>query len=217
MIKAVIFDLDGVIVDSEPIHSKSLEILLKDYGKTPIFNTQGLIHEVGPSGDFTYVELIRKYSLTEPLETIKQKRRAIFTKLLQEKLVPLPGFTKLLKIVKKENLKVAIASNRLPEHLFLMLENLGVKEMFDVVIGKNKLFAVKPAPDIYLKTADELSIEPKYCVAIEDSETGVLSAHAAGMKVIAVPNRYTSYQDFLKADKIVNSLSDITIPLLNSL
>lgn len=217
MIKAVIFDMDGVIIDSEPIQSKSLEILAREYNKTPIYNKEGLIHTVGISGDAGYIEFMKKHNIEESLEVLRKKRRIIFVNLLKQKLQPTPGFLKLLRKLSKQNLKIALASNRFLEHVSLILGNLGVKGKFDVIIGPSSTIQHKPHPDIYLETARRLEILPEDCAVIEDSETGIISAKKAGMKVIAVPNKYTKHHDFSKADKIVKSLSEVTVKLINNL
>lgn len=217
MIKAVIFDMDGVIIDSEPIQSKSLEGLLKYYNKTPQYNNQGLLHEVGVSGDKSYMKFKNTYDIPDDIPTLREKRRKIYENLLQEKLASMPGVTNLIKRLKKENFKIALASNRFIEHVFLILDNLNIRSSFEAIVGPSETIKHKPSPDIYIETAKVLNIQPAECVVIEDSETGVMAGVAAGMKVIVVPNKYTTHQDFSKADRIINSLNEIDISLIQSL
>jgi len=127
------------------------------------------------------------------------------------------GVLSLLKIVKKEKLKIALASSRNETHVKLIINRLGLDKYFNVIVGYNTQVKRKPSPDIFLKTEDNLAINSSTCVVIEDSQSGVVAGKSAGMKVIAVPNKYTMYQDFSKADKIVSSLSEITIPMLKNL
>jgi HAD superfamily hydrolase (TIGR01509 family) len=214
MIKAVIFDMDGVIIDSEPIESLSWEKILREYGKEPIINEWGLVHPVGTKA-FDYV--MSKHGLVEDVEVIRNKKRKIYLELVLKNPNLMPGFLKLLKELTKQKIKIAVASNRYEEHVALIIEKLGVSSSFNALIGFSPDIEVKPAPDIYLKAAKALGVDPKNCIAIEDSEPGVIAAKAAGMKAIAVPNRYTIYQDFSKADKIVKSLSEITMPTLEAL
>lgn len=216
MIKAVIFDMDGLIIDSEPIHSLSLEKVLLEYEKTPIYNETGLIHDVGTTGNKNYEKVMQKHNLQEDLEIIREKRRKIFEDLINRKLTPKPGLLQLLEILKKENLKLAVASNRLINHIHIMLDNLGVKKYFEVIVGPNPQIKPKPAPDIFLQAAKELNITPNECLILEDSETGIIAGKAAGMKVIAVPNQYTKTHDFSKADKVVESLEEIDFKLLQN-
>lgn len=217
MINTVIFDMDGVILDSEPLHSLSLERAIKAYGKVPIYNDQGVIHEVGSSGNESAVRILSDHEIDDTLESFRGKRRKIFEEIIREKLVPLPGVIDLLKVLEKENYKIGLASNRFLDHIIIIVENLGLKEYFDVIVGPSDTRRPKPDPDIYLDTASELNVLPKECVAIEDSETGVKAAVAAGMKVIAVPNKFTAHQDFSKASKIVKSLHEIHINMLKKI
>ncbi len=216
MIKAVIFDMDGVIVDSEPIESLAWERLLIKLGKKPIFNSEGLIHQVGLAEE-GYNLLMEKYSIEENIEVIKLKKRAIFRKLIMKNTVPMPGFLSLMKILKKQKISVALASNRITEIVHTILDKLEVKNHFKVVLGSSPNRNPKPSPDIYLECSKKLKISPKFCLAIEDSETGVISAKDAVMKVIAVPNKYTKSHDFSKADLVIKSLSDITLKTIQSL
>jgi len=211
--------MDGVIVDGETIQSKSLEILLRKYGKKPKYNKNGLVHTVGIAGDQSYKEFIKNYHLKEPIETLRKERRKIFVKLIGKKLKPIPGFNELISRFKKSGFKMALASNRFIDHVFIMVKNLGADSYFDVIHGPSDgaNIKLKPEPDIYLEVAKKLKIFPQQCVVLEDSEYGVIAGYAAGMKVIAIPTRYTKHQNFQKADKIVKSLSDITIPMINSL
>lgn len=216
-IKAVIFDMDGVIVDGETIQSKAFERLIRSYGKVPTFNKSGLIHNPGPSGDASYKALMKEYGIKENLGIIRKKCRKIFREFLKERLSPMPGFPNLMKLIKKNKIRAALASNRFIDHIYIMVNNLGLEDFFEIIVGPGPDIRHKPLPDIYLKTAEKLKISPVDCVAIEDTETGVISAKSAGMKVIAVPNIYTKHQDFSKADKIVKSLSDISLNLINNL
>ncbi|OGD85705.1 hypothetical protein A2164_01455 [Candidatus Curtissbacteria bacterium RBG_13_35_7] len=215
--KAVIFDLDGVIVDSESIESRSLELLIRSYGKKPVFNSSGLIHEAGVSGG-TYERIKKKHNIKEGREVLKTKKRAIFKKLIKsKKLKPLPGFLDLIDNIKQKNLKVGLASSRFPEYILLILDNLDARDYFEAIVGLTETIKHKPAPDTYLECANKLNVHPKFCVVLEDSQTGVEAAKNAGMKVIGIPSIYTREQDFSKTDKIVSSLSDINIQMIHEL
>lgn len=214
MIKAVIFDMDGVIIDSEPIESLSWEKILIGYGKKPIISEWGLVHKVGTKSiDF----VLGKHGLIEKEEIIRDKKRKIFIDLVLRNLILMPGFLELFKRFKKEKLKIAVASNRHEEHVLLIMDKLGIKTSLDAIAGFGPKIKTKPAPDIFLKAAKKLKIDPKYCLVIEDSEPGVTAAKAARMQVIAVPSKYTKHQDFSGADKIVKSLSEITMKALKTL
>ncbi len=218
--KAIIFDMDGVIVDTETIESRSFEKILKEYGKKPVPYPNGLIHDITGMDVITYYENFKnKYNIQEDIEVLRNKKHAHWKQIAEEEEInSFPGFVELVELFKKENFKIGLASNKSESFINLILEKLGVKHHFSVIVGSAKGRKRKPAPDIYVHTAKELKIKPRECIVLEDSEVGIISAKSAGMKVVSVPNIYTKdEQDFSKADITVNSLSDIKISLLNSL
>ena len=218
MIKAVIFDMDGLILDSEIIESQAMIKFLTDNGKVPQLNPNGLVHEIGSAGEDYYIKFKMKYELPQDTSEIKATKRAHFEKLIKKgKLKPYDGFYELLDELKKNNYKLAVASNRFVGHINLILDTLQVTEEFDVIVGPSEKKKDYVKTELYLETAKLLQINPENCLALEDSEKGVNAANDADMKVIAIPNEYTKEHDFSKADKVVNSLKSVTIDLLNSL
>lgn len=213
-LKAVIFDMDGVIIDSEPIESLAWEKVIIEYKRKPIFNKAGLIHEVGAE---SFEDIVTSHNLMgEDLELIRTKKRAIFEELIIN-FSPMKGIVKLLNSLKKQKIKLAVASTRNERHVKMIIGHLGLDTLFNVTVGFSENIRRKPFPDVFLKAASELKVMPSECVAIEDSGAGVMAGKSAGMKVIAVPNQYTKHQDFSKADRIVSSLSAITMLVLESL
>lgn len=216
MIKAVIFDMDGLIADTELIESKSLEKLLKEYNKEPKYYENGLVHIIGLAGDKTWIDLKKKYNIDADISVLRNRKRAIFEQIVKEEIKAFDGFIELLDELKKNKFKLALASNRFIDHIHLILKELNVDQYFAVVVGPSPDRKHKPHPDIYLETAKQLGIKPEFSLALEDTSIGVNSAKAAGMKVIAIPNIYTKAHDFSKADKVVNSLQSVTMKLINS-
>ena len=216
--KVIIFDMDGLILDTETIESRSFEKLLQEYGVAPRPNPNGLLHEIG--GGAGYFETFKeKYNLSDSVETIRNKKREYWAKIVKDEGVQaFPGFHDLLKLLKEEGFTIAVASNRNDPFVHLILDTLGVKDLFHFIIGgSSEERRQKPFPDIYLHTAKELGVSPEDCLVLEDTESGIASAKAAGMKTIAVPNVYTRGHNFQKADSIVKSLSDINLDLLKSI
>jgi HAD superfamily hydrolase (TIGR01509 family) len=210
-VKAVIFDMDGVIVDSEPIESLAWEKILIEYRKKPIYRHSGLIHEVGAE-DFN--EIISRHDLSgENIEEIRIKKRSFFEEIILKDATLLTGMAALLEKLKKQKIKLAVASSRNERQVKIVIDRLGLTKYFGAIVGYSEKLRRKPSPDIFLAAAAKLKIAPSLCVVIEDSESGVLAGKNAGMKVIAVPNKYTAHQDFSKADKVVNNLSEITLKM----
>jgi len=210
-IKAVIFDMDGLMFDTEPVTSKSYEKLIREYGKEPIFDSKtGLVHQAGLGKVLTSL-IKEKHNIDEDIEVLRQKRRKIFRQILEkEGLEAKPGLLKLLNLFKSKKTKIALASNTSYESIKFNLRKAKISKYFKEIIAGEHVGNYKPHPDIYLEAAKRLGFDPSKCLVLEDSQFGVESGKAAGMKVIAVPNKYTSHQNFSKADLILNSLEDIT-------
>jgi len=114
-------------------------------------------------------------------------------------------------------IRLALASSSYRDAINGVLAGLNITHFFDVVVSGLDVAAVKPAPDIFLKAAHDLGVRPEECIVLEDAEKGVLAAHSAGMRCIAVPNDYTRHHDFSRATRICSSLKEITAELLQSL
>jgi HAD superfamily hydrolase (TIGR01509 family) len=110
--------------------------------------------------------------------------------------------------------KMALASSSYRDAVDGVLAGLDIARYFDVIVSGLDVTHVKPAPDIFLKAANDLGVAPSECLVLEDAEKGVIAAHRAGMRCVAIPNEYTRHHDFSKATKICSSLKDVTPELL---
>lgn len=218
MIKAVIFDVDGLMIDTELLHSQAHGVVIKNYGKEPIPFTNGLIHIVGKSIKENSKIILEKHNIQETAEVFEvEKGKAYLHLLRNKKIKPLPGLTKLLKLLQKHNIKTAIGSSGIKKGIELILKNLVMEDNFPVIVSLEDIKRPKPFPDVYIKAANLIHVNPKECLVLEDSQSGVEAAKSAGMKIIAIPSKYTKHQDFSKADRIVSSLTEITLPMLQTL
>lgn len=209
MIKAVIFDMDGLMLETEYLQSKASETVLIEYGKKPVLNKDGVVQPVGLNARKIWKLFKKKYDIDEDVEVLLDKKNKVYIKLLKKKVVAKPGLYKLIKLLINHNIKIAVASSSVFEHIEFVVDKLKIKQYFHALISGEDFKRGKPYPDIFLKTAEDLDIKPRECVVLEDAETGVVAGKSAGMKVIAVPNKYTKSHNFLKADLIVNSLEEI--------
>jgi HAD superfamily hydrolase (TIGR01509 family) len=112
---------------------------------------------------------------------------------------------------------VALASSSYRDAVDGVLAGLNIAHFFQVIVTGLDVSRVKPAPDIFLVAAKQLGVPPSECVVVEDAEKGVIAAHLADMRCIAVPNRHTRHHDFSKATRICSSLNDITLEYLETL
>lgn len=211
MIKAVIFDMDGLMIDSELLQSKSFEEVLRNYGVSPKIGNEGIIQIVGLTAKDNWKILRNRYQLNETLEVLIEKKSKIYRKLLSKKIEPKNGLFSLIKKLKKKGLVIAIASSSRLDHINLVLMRLNISNYFNAVISGESVTHGKPYPDIYLEMAKRLKILPNYCLVLEDAQSGVEAAKRAGMNVIAVPDNYTKDQDFSSANMIVSSLKEIKL------
>lgn len=210
MIKAVIFDLDGTIIETESITSKSYGMMIKSYGKSPISNQHGLIQTPGIRGDDSWKELKEKYEIDEDVEVLRNKRREIYIDLLKGNIHALPGVTSLLKLLKEKQIKTALATGSAPYVIDLILTELHIKDFFDAIVNGKEVKKGKPNPECFTKASQKLGIDPKYCLVLEDAQFGVAAAKSAGMKVVAIPTANTKQYDLSKADLVVSSMEEVT-------
>jgi HAD superfamily hydrolase (TIGR01509 family) len=218
--KAIIFDHDGVMVDTEPLHSRAWTQVLETYGIKPNLHENGLVHQVGITINANWEILKSVYKLTEDTELLEAQRGQLYLAQLKRS-KPMPGLEKLLRELRGEkqngNLKIAIGSSSNREYIQIALNTFGFTDDFDLIVSGQEVAHGKPAPDIYLKAARNLGISPENCLVMEDTSAGVTAAKSAGIKVIAIPNAYTRGHDFSNADKVVNSLEQVDLEFIYSI
>ena len=215
MIKAVIFDMDGVMVDSEYLWERAETILLSR--RNIEYNDQYRDQIVGLNQNDSGKLLIETFSLNESIEEVISERIDILFELYDSQLKLNTGLINLLEKLKINNFLLAVASSSPKKVVRYVVDKFKLSNYFHAIISGDNAAEGKPHPEIYLKTAQELSTAPKSCVAIEDSINGLISAKEAGMYCIAVPDKRLSQNPFKKADLILCSLDEITISTIKSL
>ncbi len=211
MIKAVIFDLDGVMVDSEPFSQKAWQNLLDEYGKT--FSqgeyTQMIGQEIGASAEYLRREKCLPLSIEEILAHHHQERLRIT--LAEAKSAK--GLNRLIMSLQERAMKLAVASNSPITYVESLLGVLSLGDHFDYVVAIDHVNKGKPEPDIYRLAAFQLELEPKSCLVIEDSLVGMQAALAAGMRCVVIPDRNLDGRDFDAAYARFSSLEEIQADL----
>jgi HAD superfamily hydrolase (TIGR01509 family) len=135
---------------------------------------------------------------------------------LEASLCPMPGALALIATLHGQK-RLGLATSSYRENVELILRRLDLARYFEAVATNESVARVKPHPDLFLHVAERLGATASECVVLEDAEKGVLAARAAGMKVIAVPTPHTRGNDFSKATRVVPSLTEVTLPLLDAL
>ncbi len=204
---AVIFDMDGVLVDSEPIHFEATRALLAEHGVT--YSPEVNDNFFGCTDRDVFRLLRARYDLapSEPELAAAWIGRVVV--LLGRPLQAMAGVPSALAALKDSGLRLALASSSAPEIIRATLTGLGLDGMFELVVSGHEVERGKPAPDIFLETVRRLGLAREACLVVEDSFNGISAAAAAGIRCVAVPCPSTAGQDFSSAAARLYSLRDL--------
>jgi len=203
--KVIIFDMDGVLIDSEPAYLEMNKKLFTQFGIEMDDENYNLL--VGMPSLPMWTMLKEKYDLINEVSEFIELEKQRMNEILDSELItkPINGIKSLLDLLKEKNYKLSVASSSAKANIKFVLDKLSLKKYFDFVISGEEVANGKPAPDIFLKVAGRLNMKSRNCIVIEDSTNGVKAAAAAGMKCIGFRNNDTNLQDLTGADLIVQS------------
>jgi HAD superfamily hydrolase (TIGR01509 family) len=208
---AVLFDLDGLMFDSEPHSLGSWEAVLKDRGVTLDDAIVGRV--LGLRTVDTAQTLVDVFRLSDTAEALARVKTEYQLAHLEGNVPPMPGLVELLDAVDGRGLKKAIATSGLCRYAEAVLRVNHLRERFGVVVAGDQVANGKPAPDLFLTAARAIDVSPRHCLVLEDSVNGVRAAKAAGMTCVAVSGDRTQHPRLAEADNVVASLLDV-IPFL---
>lgn len=208
-IQAFIFDMDGVIVDSEPVYREFNWELFKELNIEVDEKTRQRF--IGGSSKRKWQYLKEHFSLNQSVEELVafQKERST-QKTWNFNEILFPGVIPLLTELKKLNIPTALASSSDKIRIQMVMEQCGLHEYFDEIVSGEDFENGKPFPDIFLSAADKIKIPPSNCLVIEDSSNGITAAKCANMYCIAVKHKDIS-MDLTQADQIVNNLFEVNV------
>src|SRR5215831_10426300 len=201
-LKAVIFDMDGVIVDSEPRHERAFREVIRDLGYD---DTQGLrfADYIGRSDRDLWVDFIARHKPKQTIEELLAIKRARVIQILQSEEPLFDGLPELVqKLTSKYRLAVASGSEQAVVQAVLTFQ--GLRRFFPVIVSCAEVKQGKPAPDIFLLAAERLGVPPAECCVIEDSKPGIAAALAADMRVIAITNTHPA-EELAQATEVVST------------
>ena len=213
-IKAVIFDMDGLIFDTEMVYLKVWSEVFEKYGYK-------MTKEIYASVLGTGRENVKKVFLScfgndLPIDDMYIEKDENLSKEVDKGIPLKPGVYEILEYLKENNFKIALATSAITERAFKQLEQANIKNFFNAVVCRDEVKETKPNPDIFLKTADKLSISPEQCIVIEDSSAGIEAAFNAGMIPIHVVDLKEADEEILsKAYKSFNNLNEIRSELMS--
>lgn len=207
MIKAIIFDMDGVITDSELVNCNIILDTLKPYGVS--FDYDYYSQFPGGTSKNCYEILARDFSLDfDPDEMVKQYDEMRIIAAKEGRMIKIPGAVDAVKYLAGKY-TLALASGSAPFIIERVLTDFGIKSCFSYTVSGETIPRCKPAPDIFLNAAAALGILPEECAVIEDSTNGVMAAKAAGMYCIGFVNPNSGRQDLSSADRIIMNMNEI--------
>ncbi len=217
MLKAVIFDMDGVIIDSEPLHYRVDNMIFDKLGITLSYEERKSFVGIDNMRMWRWIK--KKCNLHETVDDLIKlsdlMRNSFFRDI--DTLKPVAGTVELIRELKQQGIKTALASSSSGELIEIILGRLGIINDFDALISGNSVKKGKPDPDIFLMTLDKMGEEREKCVVIEDSENGINAAKSAGIFCIAYRNPNSREQNLEKADIIIDSFSEMTSAYINNL
>lgn len=218
MLKAVIFDFDGVIADSEELHYKALNEVFKRYG----VDVPKAVHwekYLGYTDRENIIAVSRDYGMglnTAEVQRLMKEKKIVFEEMAKREVVIIEGVEEFVRRVVAAGLSMAICSGALRSDIELMLDGAGFAELFKVIVSAEDVKKGKPDPEGYLLSLERLnqaglSAHAADCIVIEDSHWGIEAALAAGMCPVAVTTTYRKEDLEQKAQKVVSRLDELTV------
>ncbi len=204
---AIIFDMDGLMVDTEPLSQEIWAQIVSRYGVT--LEESVYARMVGLRSSESVHIIKQAYSLPLPAEELAAMKNSIWEIRWREGVPAMPGLHKLHDEISRRQIPWAVATSSPRYYAEQVLKQLGLEPTGGAIAGGNEVAHAKPAPDIYLLAARRLGVDPATCLALEDSVPGARAALAAGMTLAAVPSGTTSRADFDFAPYLFDSLADV--------
>ena len=214
-INGIIFDMDGLMVDSEPMQFRAINDALVPFGvkvEEPEF-----IDMVGRKAIENFRTIVQEYKLPISAEELNRKKTEAYLQRIKTELEVMPGFFAVLEMFERAGFTTAIASSSPKRDILEVLDILSLTDRFGVIASGDEVKHGKPDPAIFLNALERLEGEAAQYLVLEDTAHGVNAAKAAGMYCIAVPNYYTRTQDFIRADRVLDSLEQLDMELVSTL
>jgi len=205
---AVIFDMDGVLADTGPIHYESWVKMANEIGKT--FKKSFFEATFGQQSVPITRQLVGRNVDQNLVEKWAQLKEQYYREMLKDKIKPLPGVIELIEDLKSINFKLAVGSSGPPENVELLLTSLKIEHFFDTIITAAEVQNGKPSPEVFIIAAQKINVKPQNCLVIEDAPVGIEAAKRANMKCIALTTTH-EIVDLRIADMIVQDLTYVSV------
>jgi HAD superfamily hydrolase (TIGR01509 family) len=205
-IRAVVFDLDGLMVNSEAIFQECGRVVLQRRQK--VMTTELLLGMMGRRAKESIQVMIDAHGLTETPESLIEETHTVFTELAESMLDTMPGLYELLDVIEKRNLPKGVATSSGRGYLNRVLGKFDLLKRFELTLTAEDVTHGKPHPEIYLTAAERLGVKPREMLVLEDSHAGSLAAARAGAVVVGIPHDFALHLDFSHATQLARRLDD---------
>ncbi len=210
--QCVIFDMDGVICHTNPHHSKAFEAFFDKY---QILHSEQEFkdHMYGKHNGYIMTHFFKRPITGEELKNLEDEKESMFREVYKDKVETIPHYLKFLDELKSNNFKTAVATSAPRANLDLIIGTLNIADKMDSMMSSEDVAFHKPNPQVYLKSAERVGVDPSDCVVFEDSFSGVTAGIKAGMKVVGVLSSHTKEQ-LPPCDFYINDYSEINVDVI---
>jgi beta-phosphoglucomutase len=212
MAKAVIWDMDGVIVDSAPCHKRAWQQVFQKRGVN--FTDDDFSHNFGKRNDSIIMKILGQDTPKKEVHDVIIEKESRFRNMMMGNINPLPGAIALIKQLTECDFKIAISSSSPFENINLITCSLSIRDHFHAIVSGQEVAEGKPSPQGFLLAAQRLGVKPRHCIVIEDAVAGVTAAKDGEMHCLAVTNTHPR-EKLLEADRVVDTLEEINVDDLN--
>lgn len=207
MISTILFDLDGTLIDSEPLALKAILELSQKWGVSIRYEDASFV--AGKKWEVAFDLFYERYQLPLPKEEASRQIVGRYQELVREELGIVPGGADAVRALAQGGFRLALVSGSNRDDVLYALEKLGVKDHFEVILGAEDYPRSKPAPDGYQKALDMMGLTGKHALVFEDSNAGIVSAKAVGARVVAITSTNHFQHDQSQADERIQDLQGI--------
>lgn len=217
MLKGVLFDMDGVLVNNLEVHREAFAEFFRRYGVERTFDELNRVFGKGNDdimGELMPREVVERVGIRE----LGYEKEAIYREIYAPRITPQPGLKTFLAACEEHGLKCAVGSSGYMANVDFVLDRCDIRRYFEATVAGDQVTRCKPDPEIYLTAAAKLGLEPCECIVFEDAEAGIEAAQRAGIKVVALATTFS--REFLEGthpDMIIDDFRDVTIADIRAL
>ncbi|WP_209329547.1 HAD family hydrolase [Lunatimonas salinarum] len=212
--KAVIFDMDGVICHTNPYHSQAFRVFFAKRGLYPT-EAEFSQHMYGKSNSYIFRHFLGREVTGEEFAALEEEKEGLFREIYADKVAPIAGFTAFFEDLKKTGFRTGVATSAPYANLALIMSKLDIAPKMESILASEHVSKHKPDPEVYLKSAANLQVDPLQCVVFEDSFSGITAAINAGMTVVGVLSSHTK-EELPPCNHYINDYMEINTAFIAS-